>query len=103
MKLRDPKARSRAIKEAQVYIRENKGKLELDNNNKAWNKEMDEIFFSRKRKGLAAMMPQGSPIYFEFEGFLFFFSLSFFQLKILIYIGWIWKKKDNILFTHNVL
>ncbi|KAI9491621.1 P-loop containing nucleoside triphosphate hydrolase protein [Zychaea mexicana] len=66
--LRDPVARSRAIKEAQEYIKANRGKLELEK--RTWSEETDEIFFSRKRKGLAAwMMPRGSPIYFEFEAF----------------------------------
>lgn len=34
-----------------------------------WSREIDELFFSRQKKGLAAwMIPRGSPIYYEFEG-----------------------------------
>ncbi|KAI8092632.1 putative ATP-dependent RNA helicase DHX34-like protein [Halteromyces radiatus] len=73
--MNDAGKRSEAVKEAQLYIKQNITGLCFYNNNnderqQPWDQQTDDLFFSRRRRGLVSWwIPTGSPIYYEFEGF----------------------------------
>ncbi|KAI8342400.1 P-loop containing nucleoside triphosphate hydrolase protein [Chlamydoabsidia padenii] len=76
--MNDPERRAKAIKEAQDYLKQGGGKSiktdSGDNNlhqqGPPWDQQTDDLFFSRRRRGLVSWwIPTGSPIYYEFEGF----------------------------------
>ncbi|KAI8083313.1 P-loop containing nucleoside triphosphate hydrolase protein [Gilbertella persicaria] len=55
--------------------------FELDMD-KPWTEETDELFFSKRNRGLASWFtPTGSPIYYEFEGFYIKLKESIFKDK----------------------
>lgn len=61
------------MKEAQQYIKAQKNTEALNfydfESNRPWTEESDDLFFSRRKRGLASwLIPTGSPIYYEFEG-----------------------------------
>lgn len=44
-------------------------------NDRPWTEETDDLFFSKRKLGLASwLIPTGSPIYYEFEGLILKFS-----------------------------
>lgn len=61
------------MKDAQQYIKSQKDR-DVSNiygleSNRPWTEESDDLFFSRRKRGLASwLIPTGSPIYYEFEG-----------------------------------
>lgn len=61
------------MKEAQNYLKlqKNEGCSSLHDSvsSRPWTEESDDLFFSRRKRGLVSwMIPTGSPIYYEFEG-----------------------------------
>ncbi|GAA5815536.1 hypothetical protein MFLAVUS_009048 [Mucor flavus] len=69
----NPNKYREAMKEAQQYLKkqkeENFSLFDLEST-RPWTEESDDLFFSRRRRGLASwLIPTGSPIYYEFEGF----------------------------------
>ncbi|ORZ02569.1 P-loop containing nucleoside triphosphate hydrolase protein [Syncephalastrum racemosum] len=69
--MRDPVKKAQAIKDAQDYVKsKKKHKLFTHDTDRMWGPEIDDLFFNKRRQGLAAwIVPRGSPIYYEFEGF----------------------------------
>ncbi|KAI8642814.1 P-loop containing nucleoside triphosphate hydrolase protein [Parasitella parasitica] len=70
----DPAKNRDALKEAQAYLKEKKTETESSfydlGSSRAWTEETDNIFFSRRNRGLVSwLIPTGSTIYYEFEGF----------------------------------
>jgi beta-phosphoglucomutase-like phosphatase (HAD superfamily) len=62
-----------AMKEAQQYIKKQKEQeapaIFAAESSRPWTEESDDLFFSRRKRGLASwLIPTGSPIYYEFEG-----------------------------------
>lgn len=68
--MRDPAKKAQAIKDAQDYVKsKKKHKLFTQDTDRTWGPEIDDLFFNKKRQGLAAwIVPRGSPIYYKFEG-----------------------------------
>lgn len=71
-KISNPNKYREAMKEAQQYLKkqkeENFSLFDLEST-RPWTEESDDLFFSRRRRGLASwLIPTGSPIYYEFEG-----------------------------------
>ncbi len=61
------------MKEAQLYLKQQKNEncssLYNQVSSRPWTEESDDLFFSRRKRGLVSwMIPTGSPIYYEFEG-----------------------------------
>lgn len=68
------------MKAAQSYLKEKK--YTIPETDKAWTEETDELFFSRRKRGLASwILPIGSPIYYEFEGLVFLLTNEYRKLK----------------------
>ncbi|KAI9270835.1 P-loop containing nucleoside triphosphate hydrolase protein [Sporodiniella umbellata] len=78
--IRDPHKFSEAMKAAHDYIKCKKTHcLDMDS---PWTQESDEIFFSKRKRGLASWyLPSGSSIYYEFEGFYCKLKESMFKGK----------------------
>ncbi|KAI8384738.1 P-loop containing nucleoside triphosphate hydrolase protein [Radiomyces spectabilis] len=69
--LADPVKREKSLKEAQQFLKEQKQKKVADlDMDRPWSQEADDLFFSKRKQGLAAwVIPGRSPIYYEFETF----------------------------------
>ncbi|CEP10178.1 hypothetical protein [Parasitella parasitica] len=72
--INDPAKNRDALKEAQKYLKEKKSEKESSfydsGSSRAWTEETDNIFFSRRNRGLVSwLIPTGSAIYYEFEAF----------------------------------
>lgn len=72
--IHNPEKYQEAMKEAQQYLKKQRDVEFLvvgeDNSDRPWTEESDRLFFSKRERGLVSwMIPTGSPIYFEFEGF----------------------------------
>lgn len=79
-KINNPNKYREAIKEAQQYLKKQKGEnsslFDLEST-RPWTEESDDLFFSRRRRGLVSwLIPTGSPIYYEFEGKIYLLLLS---------------------------
>ncbi|KAF1807654.1 putative ATP-dependent RNA helicase DHX34 [Mucor lusitanicus] len=70
--INDPAKNREALKEAQMYLKEKKNEKESSfyETTRAWTEETDNLFFSKRNRGLVSwLIPTGSTIYYEFEGF----------------------------------
>ncbi|GAN03267.1 ATP-dependent RNA helicase DHX34 isoform X5 [Mucor ambiguus] len=70
--INDPAKNREALKEAQMYFKEKKNDKESPfyETYRAWTEETDNLFFSKRNRGLVSwLIPTGSTIYYEFEGF----------------------------------
>ncbi|KAL9551091.1 hypothetical protein MBANPS3_004422 [Mucor bainieri] len=70
--INDPAKNREALKEAQMYLKEKKNEKESSfyETHRAWTEETDNLFFSKRNRGLVSwLIPTGSTIYYEFEGF----------------------------------
>ncbi|PHZ12771.1 P-loop containing nucleoside triphosphate hydrolase protein [Rhizopus microsporus ATCC 52813] len=61
------------MKDAQAFVKAKKNEKEalvLIDHERCWTEEIDDLFFSRRKRGMVSWyMPIGSPIYYEFERF----------------------------------
>lgn len=69
----DPNKYREVMKEAQQYLKKQKEERSVAvhdvDSNRPWTEESDDLFFSRRKGGLASwLIATGSPIYYEFEG-----------------------------------
>ncbi|KAG1081263.1 hypothetical protein G6F42_023006 [Rhizopus arrhizus] len=70
--INDPEKNREALKAAQIYLKEKKNEKESSfyETSRAWTEETDNLFFSKRNRGLVSwLIPTGSTIYYEFEGF----------------------------------
>ncbi|KAL0096683.1 P-loop containing nucleoside triphosphate hydrolase protein [Phycomyces blakesleeanus] len=68
--LNNPEKRQQALKDAQVFLKSQKRDPLDDSSNRPWSQETDDLFFSRRKCGLASwLIPTGSAAYYDFESF----------------------------------
>ncbi|ORE07685.1 P-loop containing nucleoside triphosphate hydrolase protein [Rhizopus microsporus var. microsporus] len=71
--IRDQRKYYEAMKDAQAFVKAKKNEKEalvLIDHERCWTEEIDDLFFSRRKRGMVSWyMPTGSPIYYEFERF----------------------------------
>ncbi|ORX58161.1 hypothetical protein DM01DRAFT_1372236 [Hesseltinella vesiculosa] len=67
--INDPAQRSKAISEAQDFIKKCSW-IPMEANQQPWHEQVDDLFFSKRRRGLVSWwLATGTPLYFEFEAF----------------------------------
>ncbi|KAI9025180.1 P-loop containing nucleoside triphosphate hydrolase protein [Phycomyces nitens] len=68
--LNNPEKRLQALKDAQQFLKSQKRQPLDDSSDRPWSQETDDLFFSRRKCGLASwLVPTGSAVYYDFESF----------------------------------